>query len=91
MSVRAKLPAPVPALGRDRAREIEYASYLRTRHWRTLRVKALQKWEGRCERCGTAKATEVHHRTYDRLGEETLSDLEPLCGDCHGLEHGIAA
>lgn len=32
-------------------------------------------------------ATEVHHRTYVRLGRERLEDLEPLCAACHAKQH----
>ena len=31
-----------------------------------------------------------HHKTYDSLGDEPLSDLEGLCGDCHAFVHGKA-
>lgn len=29
----------------------------------------------------------VHHKTYERLGEEKMDDLELLCSPCHNLEH----
>lgn len=29
----------------------------------------------------------VHHLTYERLGEEEFEDLELLCVMCHNLEH----
>lgn len=29
----------------------------------------------------------LHHKTYERLGEEELEDLELLCVMCHNLEH----
>ena len=30
---------------------------------------------------------EVHHRTYERLGEELASDLTVLCNRCHHVHH----
>jgi hypothetical protein len=30
---------------------------------------------------------EVHHRTYDNLGAELVSDLVVLCHSCHELHH----
>jgi len=33
---------------------------------------------------------EVHHLTYDRLGDERMDDLEVLCPDCHRKAHGAA-
>lgn len=29
----------------------------------------------------------VHHKTYERLGEERMEDLELLCSPCHNVEH----
>ncbi len=36
-----------------------------------------------CERCNTAQATQIHHKTYDRIYNEHLSDLEAVCGPCN--------
>lgn len=36
--------------------------------------------------CG-AQATEVHHKTYDNMGKEPLSDLVFLCKVCHKKAH----
>jgi 5-methylcytosine-specific restriction endonuclease McrA len=33
------------------------------------------------------RAVEVHHLTYERLGEERLTDLVALCRSCHEREH----
>jgi replicative DNA helicase len=30
---------------------------------------------------------EVHHRTYERIGQERSEDLTVLCDVCHGLFH----
>jgi 5-methylcytosine-specific restriction endonuclease McrA len=38
----------------------------------------------KCERCGRAGDLELHHKTYERLGNERFSDLELLCNPCHG-------
>ncbi len=64
-----------------------YAIYLRTPHWRALRRKVLLRWRGLCENCATAPAAEVHHKTYERMGNELLTDLTPLCSECHKQEH----
>jgi hypothetical protein len=37
----------------------------------------------RCERCGYAHELQLHHKTYERLGRELISDLEVLCHQCH--------
>lgn len=40
-----------------------------------------------CERCGAPGRGECHHRTYDRLGNECLSDLLHVCPECHAFLH----
>ena len=46
---------------------------------------------GTCERCTKARATEVHHTTYHRLGFEHMDDLQHVCPQCHGRCHGSKA
>jgi hypothetical protein len=44
-----------------------------------------------CEACGLAKATEVHHKSYQGLretGRDFLFDLVAICDPCHRLWHG---
>lgn len=62
-----------------------YDAYLRSPGWRERRGKVLAAAEGRCA-CG-APAEQVHHRTYTRLGRESLSDLHAVCGPCHAKIH----
>jgi len=66
---------------------IAYAGYLQSPKWRRKRDEALKRAGYRCQRCD-AQAVEVHHRTYERLGEEWMEDLEALCRDCHDEHHG---
>lgn len=40
-----------------------------------------------CQKCGTTKNLEVHHKTYKNLGHEKLSDLLLLCHEHHFREH----
>lgn len=37
--------------------------------------------------CGKTDELQLHHLTYERLGDEDLSDLTPLCADCHAMVH----
>lgn len=76
-----------------------YREYLDSSHWESLRERKLSIGGRQCERCGrrahlTAKGNwaglQVHHRTYDTLGDESLDDLEVLCSQCHESHHGIA-
>jgi hypothetical protein len=47
----------------------------------------------RCERCGVFKhpnALQVHHLTYDHLGNERRGELVVLCNDCHLFVHAYS-
>jgi hypothetical protein len=42
----------------------------------------------RCAHCRTTDASlDVHHKTYDRFGNERLDDLIALCRPCHDVVH----
>lgn len=60
-----------------------YRAYLRSEGWRWRRARVLSRAKGRCEGCGVADATEVHHLTYARVGQEMLFDLVAICHPCH--------
>ena len=64
-----------------------YREYLQTPHWRRRgeeklrrgpQVPAMQSWLG---------SLNVHHRTYEMLGEELDEDLTVLCCDCPNTFH----
>lgn len=68
-----------------------YNAVIASKRWRRLRAKRLSKCNHSCERCGWHKETrdksrtlDLHHRTYERLGEERDEDLEIVCSWCHG-------
>ena len=65
----------------------EYETYLKSPKWKIRREQILTKCEGICSVCGDAPATQVHHLTYDRVGEELESDLVGLCKPCHDKIH----
>jgi hypothetical protein len=60
-----------------------YERYLQTGHWRWTRNQALQRVGFRCEKCRVGRNLQVHHLTYERLGEELFADLEVVCRGCH--------
>lgn len=73
------------------ARQIEYREvYLRSDHWQQVRIAALERAEHHCQVCNSAKSLDVHHRTYERVGQERPMDLTVLCRRCHSLFHGNA-
>lgn len=55
------------------------------RYWQNLRHRKFVIAGWKCERCGTQGPLEAHHRHYDRLGFETIADLQALCWRCHEI------
>lgn len=58
-----------------------------TKHWQTIRKKRLEHDDHRCTICGATEDLHIHHLTYDRKGNEDLTDVITLCGACHRGEH----
>lgn len=71
-------------------RSMPYDDYLMSPEWREVRKVALARAGGRCQGCNTDQRLNVHHRTYDRRGEEALDDLTVLCSTCHARIHDKA-
>lgn len=69
-------------------RKAEYSAYLQSEAWKSKRRIAIDRAGGRCQLCNADGCIlEVHHRTYERFGNEDLGDLTVLCGDCHRAFH----
>lgn len=64
-----------------------YDIYLNSGKWQLIRKQKIEASGSKCTNCGSIKNLEVHHKTYDRLGNEELSDLSVLCRECHHLAH----
>ena len=68
---------------------IDYGSYLKSAEWFHKRTLVLIRAEWICEvRWCLNLAQDVHHLTYDRLGNEKLEDLKAVCRWHHTLIHG---
>ena len=64
-----------------------YNDYLLGDHWKSF--KSRYRKSGRsvsCAVCGS-NSTQFHHRTYERLGNEGLDDVIPLCRKHHEDVH----
>ena len=60
----------------------DYNNYLHSQAWAETRQRFFAQVGWLCI-CGE-QATQVHHRTYDNIGnEDILKDLSGLCNDCH--------
>jgi 5-methylcytosine-specific restriction endonuclease McrA len=67
-----------------------YKQYLQTEHWQKFRKEALEWADYRCQLCNNGNTTlNVHHRTYENRGNESLEDVIVLCKDCHEKFHNI--
>lgn len=55
--------------------------------WRALRELVMRRAGGTCEGCGVRPAVQVHHLTYDHLGDEFLWELRAVCVPCHERIH----
>ena len=69
--------------------QIAYKIYLRTPHWHRMRDARLELDEFACVDCGKCYDLQVHHITYERMGEEDLADLVTVCDDCHKRRHWV--
>ena len=71
----------------SRIRRLDYSSA----QWREARLIRLDADDYLCVFC-KSEAREVHHVTYENVGEETNADLRSLCRICHDactmLEYG---
>jgi 5-methylcytosine-specific restriction endonuclease McrA len=91
----AALEVPLPAVDQEpepdrleQLRSMSYKDYLRTPEWRQARAAAILRAGECCSLDVThTQGLEVHHRTYERLGEELAADLTVLCQSCHRLHH----
>jgi hypothetical protein len=62
----------------------KYETVINSFRWRGLKMRLLSQRGKRCQRCNQPRwPLELHHKTYERLGEERDDDLELLCSQCH--------
>jgi len=73
---------------KDTKEEVKtYEEYLKTKHWTNIKKLMYKTFYYQCSACKKKKDLAVHHLTYERVGEEKLSDLIYLCRDCHKSIH----
>jgi hypothetical protein len=66
----------------------EYIEYMNSARWAWRREEEISRANGRCERCGADEADvtlQVHHLTYEHLGNEEPGELQVLCVACHEI------
>jgi hypothetical protein len=73
-----------------RKRKAFYTNYLKSQSWKDKRIEAIHHHGSMCQGCKCElpfNLIEVHHITYERLGNEKMSDLRIYCKSCHEEEH----
>lgn len=67
-----------------------YKDYLKTYDWNETRKVVLKETNYKCQLCGAKNVKlNVHHNTYENIGNEHREDLIVLCDDCHKKFHNI--
>lgn len=77
-------------LERERLKKLwkqRYDEYLETDEWKVRRELVILRSQGICEGCRRNRASQVHHTTYQNVGEEFLFELVAVCRDCHDRYH----
>lgn len=73
---------------REKLRTMPYREYLASPEWQETRLARLKSARFSCQVCNASRVRlNVHHRTYERRGNEQAGDLIVLCEDCHHLFH----
>jgi 5-methylcytosine-specific restriction endonuclease McrA len=71
-------------------RAMPYREYLHSQEWQRVREAKLKEAGRFCHACRKVGIMDVHHNTYDRLGDEDIAaDLFIFCRACHERQHGI--
>lgn len=86
------------SVGRELHRA-RYAAYIQSAEWFRRRdiwaVEELRRREGELISClgcyspWLVRRDDMHHASYDRLGNEAHEDLWPLCRTCHTNLHDV--
>lgn len=59
--------------------------YIKSSEWKSKADEAKKMAGYRCQICNSSGQLDAHHRTYERIGNENLSDITVLCRSCHEL------
>lgn len=80
-----KEPSEVKAVKVSTLKE-QHDKELKSPMWKRLRLKVFERYGCQCVECGSTKNIEVHHLIYRKgrhLWEYDVSELIPLCRNCH--------
>lgn len=60
-----------------------YSEYLSSSEWKGIRESVLRIDQYACTNCSTEQNLQVHHTTYNNVGQEMVFELVTLCRSCH--------
>ena len=97
--MRELRPGQIRSRGRDEHRE-RYAAYMRSPAWFRRRNRWVEEESARvapspvfchggCGRQWAVSRDDLHHCSYDRLGDEQHADLWAMCRSCHDQIHAL--
>jgi len=73
---------------RKKPKKINYNDYISSPAWKKKRGQRILIDNKTCQMCGATNVLlNVHHITYDSLGNEDMKDLITLCVPCHARVH----
>lgn len=87
-------PEPGPVVGKSGAirgflqEYSTYRDYLLSDEWKKFRLRCLEYYGNHCYGCKRTDNLQAHHRHYDRVGTEDISDITIYCQECHRKMHG---
>jgi 5-methylcytosine-specific restriction endonuclease McrA len=64
-----------------------YDEHIKSIDWLNIRQRILQRDKNLCQACLINDAQEVHHLTYQNLGNEFMFELISVCKPCHDRIH----
>jgi len=67
----------------------KYIEYLNSKKWKDKRNLVFERDNYKCQECKEKNADDVHHLTYDNLGNENLNELVSVCRECHKKIHDM--
>ena len=68
---------------------MKYAEYITSPKWAATRAIAIAAAGYKCRVCLRRNELEVHHKTYERMGNEHPEDLLVACVRCHNDIHWV--
>lgn len=67
--------------------KVDYYEYIESEAWKARRNLALERCGHKCQLCSRTDGLQVHHNSYENLGNELDEDLIVLCRRCHEAFH----